>query len=233
MAGVDLTIAEQLDGAQVADALANGGTGSDYGQITNGSFGPRTGTSGNVGRFDWFIYHNATVDQITDVKFHYQSYGTGTGFSYGGPGTRSAAADFTSIKAEGNASDTDFDNSGGGAGGMWTECNILEMITGTNQFDRATRPTEAFILTNTLLIDLASAQVIPAVAMAIDASTGNGGDATEGFIPTAPVAGEIGKDGDTVLGDQAHIAGRSYIRSVFTTGGIFQVEKAIVYTFTS
>ena len=97
MAGVDLTISETLDGAQIADALSGGGTGTSLGQLTNGSYTPVTSKAANTGRQDWFIRHNAVNDPITDGKIHIQEYGVGTAFTYGGPAARFAAGGFTTL----------------------------------------------------------------------------------------------------------------------------------------
>lgn len=235
MAGVDLTISETLDGAQIADSLSGGGTGTSLGQVTNGSFSPLVNKVANTGRQDWFIRGNNAVDPVTDTKIHLQTYGVGTGFSYGGPGSRSAAADFTTLKSEGNVSGSSKNNADGLSSGIWTEFNVLQMITETNQFDIGARPSDVFIFgdNGTDLQDLASAQVIAATAAVIDSDQGNGGDGTDGFIPDTPVAGEIGINGDTTLGDNLHIALRIYLRSAFTNGGIHQVEIVVVYTFTA
>jgi len=232
---VSLTISETLDGAQIADSLSGGGTGTALGQVTNGSYTPLISKAANTGRQDWFIRHDATVDPITDTKIHIQEYGVGTGFTYGGPGTRSAAADFTTIKAEGTASGSSKNNNDGLSSGIWVEFNVLEMITATNQFDIGTRPAEVKIFgdNGTDGQDLASAFTIDSTAAVIDSDQSNGGDATNGFIPNTPVDGSIGINGDTTLGDNFHIALRAYLRSAFSDGGIFQVEIVVVYTFTA
>jgi len=233
---VSLTISETLDGTQIADALSGGGTGTDLGQVTNGSFSPVTPpASNNQGRQDWFIRHDATVDEITDTKIFMQEYGVGTGFTYGGPGTRSAAADNTTLKNLANASGGDKTNSDNLSGGLWMEQEVITMITETNQFDQSGRPTYVKIFGdgNTDGIDLASAFVFNADAMVIDSDQSQGGNATAGYIPTAPVAGEIGINGDTAKGDNCHIGLRIYTPLTFAEGGIFQCELVCAYTFTA
>lgn len=233
---ISLTISETLDGSQIADALSAGGTGTDLGQVTNGSFSPVTPpASNNQGRQDWFIRHDAVVDEITDAKIFMQEYGVGTGFTYGGPGTRSAAADNTALKNLANASGGDKTNSDSLSGGLWMEQEVITMISETNQFDQAGRPTFVKIFGDGLTdgIDLSSAFVFNAAAMVIDSDQASGGDATDGYIPTAPVAGEVGINGDTAKGDNCHIGLRIYTPSSFSDGGIFQVELVIAYTFTA
>lgn len=233
---IALTISETLDGVQIADALSGGGTGTDLGQVTNGSFSPIVPpASNNQGRQDWFVRHDATVDPITDVKIFMQEYGVGTGFTYGGPGTRSAAADNTALRNLANASGGDKTNSDTLSGGIWMEQEVITMISETNQFDQAGRPTFVKIFGDGLTdgIDLASAFTIDAAAMVIDSDQASGGNGSAGYIPTAPVSGQIGKDGDTALGDNAHLGFRVYTPGSFSDGGIYQVELVISYTFTA
>ena len=233
---VSLTISETLDGAQIADALSGGGTGTDLGQVTNGSFSPITPPAvNNQGRQDWFIRTDATVDQITDTKIFMQEYGVGTGFSYGGPAARSAAIDFTSLKNLANASGGDKTNSDDLSGGLWMEQEVITMISETNQFDQAGRSTFVKIFGDGLTdgVDLASAFVFNAASMVIDTDQASGGNGSAGFIPTAPVAGEIGINGDTALGDNCHIGLRIYTPGSFSEGGIFMVEGVIAFTFTA
>jgi hypothetical protein len=233
---INLTISETLDGSQIADALSGGGTGTDLGQVTNGGFSPITPPAvNNQGRQDWFIRHDALVDPITDTKVFLQEYGVGTGFTYGGPGSRSAAADFTTLQNLANSSGGNKTNADGLSGGIWMEQEVITMISETNQFDQAGRPTFVKIFGDGLTdgVDLASAFVLNAAAMVIDSDQAQGGDGTAGYIPTAPVAGEIGIDGDTAKGDNAHLGFRIYTPSSFSDGGIFQTEIVVAYTFTA
>lgn len=233
---IALTISETMDGAQIADGLSAGGTGTDLGQVTNGAFSPITPpAAGNVGRQDWFIRNDATVDPITDTKIFMQEYGVGTGFTYGGPGTRSAAADNTTLRNLANASGGNKTNSDDLSGGLWMEQEVITMESTTNQFDQSGRPTFVKIFGDGLSdgINLGSAFVFNAAAMVINSDQGNGGSAPNGFIPNAPVAGEIGINGDVAKGDNAHIGLRIYTPGSFSDGGIFQVELVVAYTFTA
>jgi hypothetical protein len=241
MAGVDLTISETLDGVQITDALSAGGTGTNLDQVTNSSYSPLVNKTNNQGRQDWYIRHNATVDPITDCKIHLQAYGTGTGYSYGGPAARSAAADYTAILAEGTASGTSKNNNDGLSSGLWIEMNVVQMISETNQFDVATRgggalapdADEVVIFENTVGNDLANAVTISKAAAVIDSDQSLGGNASAGYVPTAPVDGQLGIDGDTALGDNFHLGWRIYLRSSFANGGVYQIEAVVVYTFTA
>ncbi len=233
---ISLTISETLDGSAVADALSGGGSGTDLGQVTNGGFAPITPpASGNQGRQDWFIRHDAVVDSMTATKIFLQEYGVGTGFSYGGPGSRSAAADFTTLKNLGNASGGNKTNGDDLSGGLWMEQEVVTMVTETNQFDQAGRPTFVKIFGDGLTqgVDLATAVVFDAASMVIDSDQSQGGSAVAGYIPTGPVAGEIGKGGDVVKGDNCHIGFRIYTPGSFSDGGIFQSELVVAYTFTA
>lgn len=222
---VSLQVSETLDGAAISDALAGGGTGLDLGSVVNNSYAPVVSKAGNTGKQDLYISHDATVDQITDVKAHLQQFGVGTGFTYGGADT--AANDFTSIKALGQASTeaaTDKNNANGTSGGFWMEMDS-DVATAT-QFD----PTRTSLLkifgnNGTDGIDLASAFVLAAEAM-VYAAAGE-------QQASAPVAGEIGKAADTVLGDSAHLAFRIYLPSSHTSGGILQFETVFVFSFTA
>jgi hypothetical protein len=82
-----LTISETLDGAAVADALAGGGTGVDFGSVVDDQFAPLIDKTLNTGAKTLYISHDATIDPITDVKTFIQEYGVGTGFTYSGEPT--------------------------------------------------------------------------------------------------------------------------------------------------
>jgi hypothetical protein len=50
---------------------------------------------------------------------------------------------------------------------------------------------------------------------------------------SSPVAGSIGKAGDTVLGDSSHLRLRAYLLQAQADGGIFQWEYVVSYTHTA
>jgi hypothetical protein len=244
---VVLTVSETLDGAAVADNLATPGPvnqGVDHGSVVNGSYAPVTVKADNTGRKDLFIRHDATVDPITQVKTFIQIYGTGTGFGYGGPD--SAGADFTRLKNLANTSGNSKNNADGNSGGLWIDMNASLVDTaGSTQFDYAVNGIDSggseggddtvrkYGDNLTDAIDLASAFTMKSEAMVIDSDQSAGGDATNGWTPTAPVDGSIGIDGDTALGDNAHVKLRVYVRSDTTDGGINQWEWVIAYSFTA
>jgi hypothetical protein len=218
-----LTISETLDGAAVADALAGGGTGVDIGSVVNNAYAPIILKSANTGAQALFISHDATIDPITDVKTFMQTYGVGTGFTYGGANT--AAADFTSLKNLANASGSSKNNADGLSGGVWIDMDWDASTT--NQFDQASFPTVVKIYGDGLTdgISLASAFTLKAAAMVYNAP----GETSA----SAPVDGQIGKAASTTLGDAAHVKLRLYIPNSYSSGGIIQWEWVIAYSFTS
>ena len=222
---VTLTVSETIDGAAVSDALAGGGTGVDLGSVVNGSFTNVIDKSANQGKQDIYIRHDAVVDPITDVGFFIQQYGTATGFTYGGG--NDAATDFTNLKDMGNSSGSSKNNADLLSGGLWIDMDFDS--TDTTRFDVGTFPSVVKIHgdNGTDGQDLTSAFGLVTNAMVYDAP----GETAA----TSPVAGQIGKAADTVLGTNAHINMRLYIPSSppATVGGILQWEWVIKYSFTS
>lgn len=220
--------AKSAAGANVfADSLAGGGTGIDFGQVVNGQYAPIIDQPTNDGALAVYFNHDAVVDPITNLKLYLGSY-TLTGFTYGG--AASAASNLSDILAEGQASDESAgakNNSNGLAGGLWfdQEWNVSQ----ANQFDIATRSANVKIFGNggTQGIDAASAFLIGADAMLYSAD-----DAAE-VDATTPVAGSIGKNNDTVLGDYAKLRFRVYLRTAFPDGGIFQAALVARFSFTA
>lgn len=218
-----LTISETINGTAVADALAGGGTGVDFGSVVNNQFAPIVDKATNNGAKTLYIRHDATIDPITDVKTFIQEYGVGTGFTYGGADT--AANDNTTLKALGNASGSSKNNADGLSGGIWIDMDAD--ASQTNQFDQANFPAVVKIYGDGLTdgIDLASAFVMSTAAMVYDAP----GET----LASAAVAGQIGKANDTVLGDNAKIKLRAYLPDSYLDGGIVQWEFTIGYSYTS
>lgn len=218
-----LTVSETLDGAAVADALAGGGTGVDLGSVVNNQYAPIISKAANTGAQSLFISHDATIDPITDVKTYIQTYGVGTGFTYGG--ADSAANDFTTLKNLANASGSSKNNADGLSGGVWIDMDWDASTA--NQFDQATFPALVKLYGDSLTdgIDIASAFPLKSNAMVYNAPPETGA--------SAPVDGQIGKAADTVLGDAAHVKLRLYIPNAFADGGIIQWEWVIAYSFTA
>jgi hypothetical protein len=216
--------AKSAAGANVyADALVGGGSGVDFGQVTNGSYAPIIDKSANTGAQIAYINHDAVESPITEVKFYLANY-TATGFTYGGSNTSSA--DLASVLAQGQASDESAsakNNNNGLAGGLWMD--MQWDVSTTNQFDISTRSSNVKIFGNngTDGIDGASAFDLSADAMLYSS------DDTAEVAATTPVLGSIGKDNDTVLGDYAKLRFRVYLTSAFPDGGYFQIALQISY----
>lgn len=220
--------AKSAAGAQVYnDALAGGGTGIDFGQVVNGQYAPIIDAPTNTGAQVVFLSHDAVDNPITNVKLYVGSYAL-TGFSYGG--AVSSANDLSKILAQGQASSESAaakNNSDGTAGGLWMD--MQHDVSTTNQFDISTRSSNVKIFGNggTDGIDAASAFTLSADAMLYSA------DDTAEVDATTPVAGSIGKNNDTVLGDYAKLRFRIYLTTGFPDGGRFQASLIVRYSFTS
>lgn len=223
MAGVMTVSSLFTPATPYADALLGGGTGIEFGVATNGGFTPLTDKTTNLGKLDAYLSHDGTA-KITETKTFIQTFGTNTGFSYGGADT--AANDFVTMRNLGNASGSSKNNADGASGGLWHEMDFD--VSDTNRFDHQTRPTLVFICgdNNTDGIDANSAFVLKADGMVYDSG---GGTETAG---TVPVDGEIGASGDTVLGDRFHDQMRIYLPTSFSTGGTLQLEIVYIYAFT-
>ena len=219
---VALTISETLNGSAVSDSLAGGGTGVDLGAVTNNSYAPLINKTNNQGQQDLYVRHDAVNNQITEVGTFIQTYGVGTGFSYGGGD--SAAGDFTTLSNFGNTSGSSKNNADGLSSGLWIDMDWDS--NDTTRFDQLNFPTVVKIYGDggTDGIDLASAFVAREEGMVYD-SAGE-------TAASAPVSGEIGKSGDTVLGDNFHAKLRIYLPAAATTGGILQWEWVVKYSFT-
>jgi hypothetical protein len=220
---VTLTVSESLGGSAVADALEGGGSGVDLGSVTNGNYAPIISKSANTGKQDLYIRHDATIDPITAFSVFIQQYGTGTGYTYGGAAT--AAGDYTSIKALGNASGSSKNNNDGLSGGLWLEMDAG--VSTSSAFDQASRGTYVKIFgdNSTDGTTLATAFLVSSKAMVYSSSGEQ--------IATSPVDGKIGKSGDTALGTNAHLQFRIYLPTGSTSGGVFQWETVFSYSFTA
>lgn len=218
-----LTISESLDGTQVVDSLAGGGTGFDLGSVVNGQYAPIISQGSNTGSQILYVRHSATIDPITEVGTFLQQYGVGTGFTYGGAAT--AAGNYTTMKNLGNASGSSKNNGNGLSGGLWVDMDADASTT--NQFDQASFPSLVKIYGDNLTdgIDLASAFTLESDALVYAAPAET--------LASAPVDGKIGKDNDTVLGDNAKYKLRIYLPTSFADGGIHQGEWVNKYSYTA
>jgi hypothetical protein len=225
---VSLTISETMGGAAIADILAGGGTGNDYGSVVNGSYAPIILKSANTGAQDFYISHDAVNDPITSTKIYLAEFGSESAATYNpSPGVgHSAPLDYAALISMGNTSGDSKNNGDGLSAGFWID--MQWNVSTTNQFDIATRPTLVKIFgdNGTDGIDEASAFPLAADAMSYD-------NASVETAASAPVAGSIGKAADTVLGEQAHVRTRIYIKQAETLGGIYQTEFVLSFSYTS
>lgn len=229
-----LTISETLSGANVSDALAGGGTGLDLGQVTNGSYAPIEDQPNNLGAQLLYIRHNAIVDPITEVKIYLDSYAQ-TGFTYGGPGNTSAAANLASILAEGLNTDISSaakNNANGLASGLWMDMSYN--VNTTNQFDIAgSRGGEASTKFVKVFGRLGQGESAATAFDLVKESCLYTPDNSAENAPSAPVDGKIGIATDAALGNRAKIRLRIYLKQAFADGGIFQLAKIFRYSYTA
>jgi hypothetical protein len=206
------------------DALAGGGTGIDFGQVTSGSFAPIVDKDTNDGYLPLYLTHDAELDPITNLKVYLDSFAS-TGFTYGG--AESAASDYAQIKAQGNLSGNSKNNADGNSGGLWMDMDYD--VSTANQFDQATRSTQVKIFGDNTTdgIDAASAFTIISDAML------HSPDNLVENAPSAPVNGKIGVTADTILGNYAKLRFRTYLRSAFADGGIFQAAITFRFSYTA
>lgn len=222
---VSVIASETLDGAQISDTLQGGGLGGDLGQVGTGSYSPLINKTLNRGHMDVYIRHDDAVNPIFSVVTFIQPMSTGTPYSYGGGD--SAANDFAAMKAMGNVSGNSKNNSDGFSGGLWVD---MDWDSGdSTRFDQANFPAFVKIYgdNNTDAVDLNSGFEIVKEAMVYNLA----GIET---APSAPVDGTIGSQTTpTVLGDNAHIKLRQYLRSDFGSNGYFQFEYVVAYSISA
>ncbi len=225
-----LTVSETLGGSAFNDDLEGpDGVGIDLGSCINGQYAPIISQVANTGHKNVFVRHDATIDPITDVKTFLQQFGVGTGFTYGG--ADSAANDLTTILNMGDASASVNPNNADGLGGG-LHIDMDWQVSTANQFAPARLAAQHRIYGDNGGAaagegrNLASAITMHADAMVYN-NTGVEVDAT------TPVAGSIGKSGDTVLGDVSHPRLRFMLRSDEVDGGILQWEWVIAYSYTA
>jgi hypothetical protein len=233
-----LTVAATWNGANFADALNGGGTGIDLGSVINGQYAPVVSQPGNTGAKDVFIFHDATVDPITDVKTYLQQYGVGTGFTYGG--ANSAAADFTKILNMGNTDTMGgavANNSDGLGNGLHVEMDWD--VSTANQFLGSRVGTFCRIYgDNGGATSGEGRNLATAIDLKLDAMSNSQNTGTE-IAPTAAVTGSIGRKysinaaSAALLGDLGHTKMRFYLRTDEVDGGILQWEWVIAYSFTA
>lgn len=221
---VNLTIAKTLNGAQVADVLEGdpGNSGLDLGQCVNGQYTPIIDQSTNDGHQDFYIRHDAVDDPITDVKTFIAQFSQ----VYGGADT--AANDIATLIAKGQAdNEATANNDDGLSSGLRVEHGGVDISSlGASAFLPSRAQVNIYGNSGTDGIDLASAFDLHVDALVFD----NGGSEDP---PSAPVTGQIGKEGDSTLGDNAHLGIRFYLEDAAPNGGILQWDYVTAYSFTS
>ena len=223
-----LTVSETLLGAAFNDALAGGGSGIDFGAVTNGAYTPIVDQSANTGKKDVYIAHDGT-ENITNVKTFIAAFSQ----TYGG--ADSAANDFTTLTNKGqNSSSANANNNDGLAGGLHIEMDAD--VSTANQFDPAREGAQVRIYgsdpgsgadNGKVGTSLADAFQMEADAMVYDAP-----GETVASAPTAGVIGPQGGASKTSVGESAHVFLRYYLETAATVGGILQADFVIAYSFT-
>ncbi len=219
---VDVTVSKTLTGSQVADALAGSGTGVDLGQVVNGKYAPIIDQVANTGLMDLYIYHNAAVDPITDCKTFIAQYSQ----AYGG--ADSAANDIATLIAKGQADNEATANGNDGlSSGLRIEHAGREVGSlGASAFLPSRAQVDIYGNSGTDGIDLAGGFDLHVDALVYD-------NAAVETDATTPVTGQIGKSGDAVLGDNAHVGLRMYLEDAAPDGGILQWDWVFAYSFTA
>lgn len=219
---VNLTISKTLSGAAVSDALAGGSTGLDLGQVINSQYVPIINQGANTGHQDIYVYHDAAVDPVDDFKTFVTTF-SGT---YGG--ADSAVNDIATLIAKGQAdNEATANNSDGLASGFRIEHDGFGIGgLGASAFLPSRAQVDIYGNNGTDGIDLASAFDLHVDALVFD-------NATVETDATTPETGKIGKSGDSVLGDNAHVGFRFYLEDSAPDGGILQWDTVFAYSFTA
>ena len=176
----------------------------------------------NTGYQDVYISHDATVDPILDVKTFVAIYSQ----TYGG--ANSAAADIATLIAKGQAdNEATANNSDGLSSGLRVEHGGIDIAgLGASAFLPSRPQVDIYGNGGTDGIDLTSA-----FNLHVDACVYNNAGTEVDAI--TPVTGQIGKTGDTILGDQGHIGLRFYLEDAAPDGGILQWDWVLGYSFTA
>lgn len=219
---VSLTFKKTLTGSAIADSLSGTSLGLDLGQVINSEYVPIISQASNTGHQDIYVEHDAAVDPIDDYKTY---IGIFTGI-YGG--AASAAADIATVIAKGQAdNEATANNNDGLASGFRIEHDGFGIGgLGASAFLPSRAQVDIYGNSGTDGIDLASA-----FDLHVDALVYN--NATVETDATTPQTGKIGKSGDSVLGDNAHVGVRFYLENLAPDGGIVQFDWVHAYSFTA
>jgi hypothetical protein len=245
---VSLILSRTKGASNVADTLAGGGSGIDFGNVTNASFSGVVGDkldnidSDAVNLF--YLRHNATIDPITELKVYIAQFH----LTYGGATT--AANDYSGVShgmvGEGLASGSSKNNGDGLSSGFWMD--MQWDVSTANQFDYSTRVNSVRIFGKPL--SGVTGDLATTTADGVDQNGQDGTSLEEAFTmsplamiysaddiaevaATTPIKGRIGKDNDTVLGDYAKFKQRVYLRDSYPDGGIIQFSCVYSFSFTA
>ena len=221
---VVVTISETIDGADCSDSLAGGDSGLDLGQVVNGSYTPIIDQTSNTGTQDLYIHHDAVNDPITDCGFYLAIYSGTHG------GVNSAGDNLATILALG-AADTGAtkNNTDGNSRGL--HIHMDWQANASTQFDYSYQDTQRRIFGYDSGSGVDGSSIDLKHPLHEDACSY--WDTSTEADASAPVAGKIGKESDTVLGNRGHIKMRFYLESSATEGGILQWDTVFVYSYTS
>ena len=222
---VSLTISKTLAGSQVADVLDGAGSGLDLGVVSSGEYAPIVSQVLNTGWMNLFLSHDAVVDPITDLASFISSYSQ----TYGGSST--ANDDFDLIKQKGYDSGVSTaNNSDGLADGLRIEMDAdIPGALGLSAF-AVSRP-QVKIYGRDYGAGQQGISIATSFPMHQDSMVRNNAG-TEVDAGT-PIAGTVGKSGDTTLGDRAHFKLREYLPSGPAGGIVIQFDLGFVYSYTS
>jgi hypothetical protein len=221
---VTLIVSETVTGSEVADVLAGGSTGLDFGQVVSGAYAPVSDQTNNIGHQDIYMRHDAVTDPITDVKTYIAQY-SGT---YGGADT--AANDYTTIIGYGAAdSGATKNNNDGDSRGIHIDMDW--QVSTANQFDYSREATGQKRIYGKDYSGLDGSDLANAFPLHADAASYWNGSSE--IDATTPVTGKIGISSDTVLGNRGHIKARWYLHTGATDGGICQYDIVVAFSYTS
>lgn len=224
---VTLTISEVNGGGNMIDSNAGGSLGMDMGTSSAGIYGPLVNVASNLGHQDIIVRHDAINDPITDVVMSIAAY-SGV---YGGNST--AALDYNAIGQYGIDDAASAANTANNSDGLSRGLHIdMDWQAPTvTQFGYTRETTNQMRIFGKTYTGKNGLTVLTAFPVHVDAmSYWNG--STEVDAAT-PITSQIGKNSDTVRGNQAHIRSRFYLHGGETNGGILQWDTVFTYAATS
>ena len=222
---VSLTVSNTtVVGPEANDALAGGGTGIDFGQVSNGGYSPVLVQEQNTGALDIWVSHDAEIDPITSVKIYAAPY-TGT---YGG--ANSAEADFTALLNYG-ASDIGASKNNADGFSRGLHLDLDWKVSPANQFDYSREAAGNKRIFGKDYAGFDGSDLTKSFKLHADAmSYWNGVSEVDA---TDPVEATIGKSDDEQLGNRGHFKARFYLNKDATEGGFLQNSLVIAYSFTA